>query len=108
MFPCRIVYSGGKIFFQENVDCVVFPSLKGPYALFQNHAPMVFSLKPGVVVFKRFEERHLFLISKGAFLYENKNLSVLITDDVVRLENDSPEEREKGYQKLFGGALKHS
>lgn len=63
---------------------------------------MVLALKPGLVVLKKFEEKHLFLVLSGFFLYENNNLSVLVTDEATQLSEDTPEAHERGYRKIFG------
>lgn len=68
-----------SIFYDEHVSSVVVPAALGYLGVLTDHAPLIASLKEGIVTVRRKEEHHYYKIS-GGFIEVNHNKVYLLVD----------------------------
>jgi F-type H+-transporting ATPase subunit epsilon len=85
MFNLRVL-TPDSIFYDEHVSSVVVPAALGYLGVLTDHAPLIASLKEGIVTIRRKEEQHYYKIS-GGFIEVNHNKVFLLVDSI---ESTSP------------------
>ena len=75
-YKLSIITPHGKIFDGE-VESLVAPGTEGSFGVLFNHAPMITTLKPGLIEIKKNNSTQKFSISEGILEVE-KNSQVLI------------------------------
>ncbi len=72
------ILSPEKKVFTGEADSVQFPGTTGSFGVLNNHAPMIASLKEGVIKLKTGKDEKEFAIKGGFVEVLNNNVSVLI------------------------------
>ncbi len=108
MLNLEIVTPEKKVL-SESVDAVTIPTASGEVGILQNHAPLISSLKAGVLSYTQAGATNRMVIAGGFVEVSNNNVSVLSdiaeTADEINIEN-ARAERETAEREL--GAWKGS
>ncbi|MPZ15047.1 MAG: F0F1 ATP synthase subunit epsilon [Chloroflexi bacterium] len=69
----------------DEVDMVIAPAVEGTVGILPRHAPLLTSLRPGVMVLKRAGEEEVLAVS-GGFLQVSNNRVLILADTAERAE----------------------
>lgn len=82
--PERLIFSG-------EVESVVVPGTEGEFAVFKDHAPIISSLKPGIVVIEESASSRQRLYVRGGFAEITSSGLTILADKALPLyEVDAP------------------
>lgn len=80
------IVSAESSMFSGQADYLVVPTIMGELGIYARHAPLISSLKPGIVrVMLDGRERHVSFISSG-FLEVQPHIVTMLADKVIRSE----------------------
>lgn len=103
MLNLEIVTPEKKVLSQE-VDSVTIPTAKGEIGILQNHAPLISTLKPGILAYTTGMTTEKMVISGGFVEVSSNTVSVLA--DIAEVEDEIDVETAKiekeASQKILG------
>ena len=79
-FQCRLITPEGKIF-EDQITFVSAPGAQGSFGVLSGHAPMVSTLKHGVLKIQKNAEVHCYSIDSGVLEVSYPDHAVLILAD---------------------------
>lgn len=102
------------VLMSQSVTEVVIPGSQGDFGVLADHAPLLSSIRPGVVrVTQKNGENHLIFIA-GGFADVNDNLCTVLAEEAVNLDEIKPaelktmiEELETEYKNNIGMEEEH-
>ncbi|MBO0732809.1 MAG: F0F1 ATP synthase subunit epsilon [Methylocapsa sp.] len=77
--PEKLVYSG-------EVESVIVPGTEGEFAVLKDHAPVISSLKPGIMVIEESSQAKLRLYVRGGFAEAAPSGLTILADQVLPLD----------------------
>lgn len=87
------------------IQALVVPSVEGYLGVLPNHAPMVASLKPGVVRYKGQDGHHYLMAVAGGFLEVSENAVTLLVDRAEQAHEINISEAREFYNKMLGASV---
>ena len=79
-YPCRLITPEGKIL-DEAVTFISAPGTRGSFGVLAGHAPMVSTLKHGILKIQKNAEVHFYSIDSGVLEVSYPDHAVLILAD---------------------------
>ena len=67
------IFSPEQTLYKGDVDVVTLPGTLGRFTILQDHAPMISSLKEGIIRIKPYEGEEVELSIKGGFVEVKRN-----------------------------------
>ncbi len=78
-YPISIITPSGKVF-EGKVESAIAPGQDGIFEVLANHAPMVATLRKGVVTLRESGSKKQFAIGPGVFEVNQSHQALLLTD----------------------------
>ena len=76
-----------KVLLSEEVRMVTVPGTEGEFGVLRDHAPILSSLKDGVVVVEQEDGEAQRVFIAGGFADMNDNICTLLAEDAVKIED---------------------
>ena len=78
-YPISIITPSGKVF-EGKVDSAIAPGTGGIFEVLAGHAPMITTLRKGVVTLRENSNKTQFSIGPGVFEVDQAHQALLLTD----------------------------
>lgn len=79
------IVSPEKLFFSGEVETVTVPGTDGEFTVFKDHAPVISSLKPGIVTVGETAAKQVKLYVPGGFAEVSPSGLTILADQVIEL-----------------------
>ncbi len=87
-----------RIVFEEEIDQITLPTKMGEITILPNHLPLVSTLVPGEILFKK-EGQEIPMVVSGGFVEFNNNILTILADTAERIEEIDELRAEEGRKK---------
>ncbi|HVE60098.1 MAG TPA: F0F1 ATP synthase subunit epsilon [Pyrinomonadaceae bacterium] len=106
MIKLEIVTPEKKVF-DETVDSVTVPTATGEVGILPNHAPLISSLKPGILSFANKGASEKMVVSGGFVEVSTNKVSVLtdIAEKADEIDVEAAKVEREAAQKVMSGAF---
>ena len=81
-----IITPGGKLF-DDQVEAITAPGLEGSLGVLANHAPIIASLKEGVLTLRKNKTETYFAIRSGVLEVTQNGDTLVLADDAIAVSN---------------------
>ncbi len=94
---CEIV-SQDRIVFEDDVDMVILPGAMGEMGILPGHAPLLSSLKMGVIRVKRGDQEEVFTAT-GGFVEVQPDIVTVMADAAENIDEIDEERAQKAMER---------
>ena len=94
------IISPQEIFYNQEVDLVIFPGIEGDFGILKRHMPMLTYLRLGIIyVYKQRKIINSFLVNGGVVeVLDNK--CTLLTEDIIESKDFKIQQTDSKLEKL--------
>ena len=94
------IISPQEIFYNEEVDLVIFPGIEGDFGILKNHMPFLTYLRMGIIYLYKEKKLIKSFLVNGGIVEVSNNLCTLLTEDIIDTKNYKPNDANENLSKL--------